>query len=378
MAEPFKNLFNDTVIEKMATHFQRHYTEFDAQGFVEAACHQLETLELKERSAQITEAMVTYLPKDFTHAGNILLASLAPAPDSCADTDDSHTEESGIAGWAIMPMADYVGKYGIDHHAFSMTLLKAMTRRFTSEFGIRFLLLAAPEKTLSILESWITDDDKHVRRLISEGTRPRLPWAMQLPNFIQDPAPVIQLLEKLRDDPEEYVRRSVANNLNDIAKDHPNLVADIAVNWMKEANKNRQRLLRHACRTLLKQGNTTALQAFGYDIPQLKNYQLDIATPKVAINQSLVFSFSLSSDRHKDQALMIDYVIHHQKKNGTTSPKVFKWKKVILPAKQTLSMTKKHAFKLITTRAYYSGQHSVEILINGVSVAKDDFSLILT
>ncbi|SBS29551.1 DNA alkylation repair enzyme [Marinomonas spartinae] len=373
MSEPFKNLFNDTVIRKMAGHFQHHWTEFDAQGFTEAACYQLETLELKERSAQITKAMASYLPKDFIQAGNILLASLATESDS----NDSHTEESGITGWAIMPMADYVGQYGIDYHEFSMTLLNAMTRRFTSEFGIRFFLLTVPEKTLNTLDSWITDQNKHVRRLISEGTRPRLPWAMQLPDFIKDPTLVIRLLEKLLDDPEEYVRRSVANNLNDIAKDHPDLVADLAIDWMKGANTPRQQLLRHACRTLLKQGHTTALKAFGYGTPELKSHQLTIATPSISLNQSLVFSFSLSSDLNKDQTLMIDYVIHHQKKNGTTSPKVFKWKKVTLPASQHLFITKKHLFKPITTRAYYSGQHSVEIMINGVSMAKEDFLLTL-
>ncbi len=163
-----------------------------------------------------------------------------------------------------MPMAHYVGLRGHDHFDLSMTLLKAFTKRFSSEFGIRFFLLDDPEQTLSVLKQWTKDEDKHVRRLVSEGSRPRLPWAMRLPLFIKDPAPVIVLLELLKDDNDEYVRRSVANNLNDIAKDHPSVVADIAGQWMQGADKQRQQLIRHACRTLIKQGNKKVLRVFGF------------------------------------------------------------------------------------------------------------------
>ncbi|MDE8601768.1 DNA alkylation repair protein [Marinomonas sp. RSW2] len=371
MPEPFKNLFNQHVINDMAEHFQRHSREFDKAGFVAAAIDQLETLELKARSQQITEVMSQYLPTDFEKAGQILLASLAP------ETDDSNSEASGsgISGWSIMPMGDYVGRHGLEHHDFSMVLLKAMTSRFTSEFSIRFFLLSAPEKTLAALNSWLLDDNKHVRRLISEGTRPRLPWAMQLPAFIKDPSPVIALLEKLKDDPEEYVRRSVANNLNDIAKDHPDLVADIAERWMKGADKNRTKLIRHACRTLLKQGNNKVLTTFGYGKPQLENNALTIHSEQVILNGNLEFTLEIESAGDHEQTLMIDYIIHHQKKNGTTSPKVFKWKKITLAAHNRLTMAKKHPFKIITTRVYYDGLHEVEISINGHSIAKKSFQL---
>ena len=256
-----------------------------------------------------------------------------------------------------------------------MILLNAMTRRFTSEFSIRFFLLASPEETLNTLKNWLQDDNKHVRRLISEGTRPRLPWAMQLPSFIQNPTPVIELLEALKDDPEEYVRRSVANNLNDIAKDHPDLVADIAKKWMQGADINRQKLIRHACRTLLKQGNQKALEVFGYGKPKLGSIKLEIHEEQVKLNGNLEFSLSIESTSESDQSLMIDYVIHHQKKNGKTTPKVFKWKKATLLAGKSLSMSKKHPFKAITTRVYYNGLHEVEILVNGQSIAKNSFFL---
>jgi len=238
MAEPLKNVFNRPLIEGMAGHFKRHWLEFDNSGFIDAAFNDLETLELKARSEHIMHTMSKYLPADFEMAGEIMLASLSPALDG--DLFSESVDEHGISGWAIIPMAHYVGLYGHDHFEQSMLLFKELTKRFSSEFGIRFFLLAAPEKTLDAMRAWTQDNDKHVRRLVSEGARPRLPWAMQLPRFIQDPAPVIALLEMLKDDPELYVRRSVANNLNDIARDHPDLVAELVTSWMQGANRERQ------------------------------------------------------------------------------------------------------------------------------------------
>jgi 3-methyladenine DNA glycosylase AlkC len=162
-----------------------------------------------------------------------------------------------------MPLTHYVGRNGLKHFDLSMMLLKEMTKRSSSEFDIRYFLLDSPLRAISILQEWTQDPNQHVRRLVSEGTRPRLPWAMRLPVFIEDPSPLIPLLDALKDDEEEYVRRSVSNNLNDIAKDHPDVVAGIARQWLKGASKNRQRLVRHACRTLIKQGHKETLAALG-------------------------------------------------------------------------------------------------------------------
>jgi len=286
-------------------------------------------------------------------------------------------DDDGIAGWAIMPMTYYVGLCGHDYFDLSMKLLKELTKRFSSEFGIRFFLLESPEKTLSILKKWTHDKDRHVRRLASEGTRPRLPWAMRLPLFIKDPAPVMNLLEVLKDDDEEYVRRSVANNLNDIAKDHPDMVADIAARWMKGASKERKKLIRHGCRTLIKNGHKKTLRVLGFKSPKIQHASIEILTPKVVFGDALQFKLSISSDYRSDQALMIDYIIHHQKANGKTSPKVFKWRTTILPPKKTLTATKKHNIRKITTRVYYPGVHTVQIMVNGVFVGTADFELLM-
>ncbi len=376
MAEPFKNAFNTELIIAMAEQFQRRYSAFDVEGFSNTASKNLDALELKQRSEQIMHAMIEYLPDDFEKAGNIILESLSPALEG--DIFAITADNKGIAGWAIMPVTHYVGLYGHQHFDLSMTLLKECTKRFSSEFGIRFFLLKHPEKTLLTMKEWAKDTDRHVRRLTSEGSRPRLPWAMQLPAFINDPSPVIEILEILKDDHEEYVRRSVANNLNDIAKDHPELVASIAEQWMYGASTERKKLIRHACRTLLKQGNSQVLQVFAYHQPKLKQVKIQIETPEVIFGTALQFNISIVSSATHEQALMIDYIIHHQKANGTTSPKVFKWRIKKLAPNEALTFAKKHMIKKISTRKYYQGLHTLEIIVNGTSVGKADFELLIT
>ena len=375
MPEPFKNFFNTQIILGMAKCFQGQWPEFESEEFFDAASKNLDTLELKERSEQIMNAMTTHLPSDFVKAGEIILGSLSPSRDG--NIFGVTVAEDGIAGWAIMPMAHYVGLRGHDHFDLSMTLFKELTKRFTSEFGIRFFLLESPKKTLSILKEWTNDSDRHVRRLVSEGIRPRLPWAMQLPLFIQDPSPVIELLDMLKDDDEEYVRRSVANNLNDIAKDHPEIVADIAEKWMRGASKNREKLIRHGCRTLIKSGHKKVLRVFGYKPPQIQQVIVAIKTPEVVFGNALEFTLSILSDSLHSQSLMIDYVLHHKKANGKTTPKVFKWRTKILEENKPLTLTKKHCIKKITTRVYYPGIHRLEIMVNGVSVGIADFNLLI-
>ena len=310
----------------------------------------------------------------FEHAAAIILGSLAPEEGYEISVNKS---KQGIIGWAVMPIVDYVGINGLGHFDLSMNLFKEMTKRSSSEFGIRYFLLAEPVRTLSFIETWLNDPNHHVRRLISEGTRPRLPWAMQLPVFIDDPSPVLSLLETLKDDNEEYVRRSVANNLNDISKDHPDIIANIAAQWLKGADKNRIKLIRHACRTLIKQGHKATLKALGYDAPLVKLEKLEILTPQVNFGDALLFELSLVSTSEQEQNLIIDYAIHHRKANGKSSPKIFKWKTCVLAPSAALSSKRKHAIKKITTRTYYSGSHRVEIFINGISFGSKGFELVM-
>lgn len=373
MAEPFKNLFSKRLIAGMAEHLSRAWPAFDEAGFVSAAGRRLRTLELKQRSAQITDALVTYLPDDFERAVAILLKSLAP--EDGFEMKSAKVNRLGIDGWAIMPIAEFVGQHGQEHFDLSLATLRELTKRFSSEFGIRYFLLEDPPRTLETLEAWASDPSEHVRRLVSEGTRPRLPWGMRLPAFIEDPTPVLPLLETLRDDESEYVRRSVANNLNDIAKDHPDLVAKLAARWLRSASRDRERLIRHACRSLIKQGHQKTLQSLGYRAPKIRLQRLKVLTPQVALGEALQFDVALTSTSKRAQPLIIDYAIHHQKANGSTTPKVFKWKTITLEPGDTHEAARRHAIRKVTTRAYYPGKHQLELLVNGVSLGRRGFQL---
>jgi 3-methyladenine DNA glycosylase AlkC len=383
VAEPLKNMLNQDVVHDMAAHFELHHKHLDTHAFIATATNGLELLELKARTEHITQAMISHFPANFAEAGEILLASLAGVQgdksnlleDESNGTDEEEGE--GISGWAVMALSNYVALQGHGHFDLSMRLLKAMTKRESSEFAIRFFILQSPQKTLAMFTHWVRDPNQDVRRLVSEGSRPRLPWAMHLPMFIKDPAPVIALLEQLKDDEAQYVRRSVANNLNDIAKDHPELVADIAQRWLQGASLNRQRLVRHACRTLIKNGHKKTLAILGFGPPLIQSTTLSVLTLRVVFGEALEFSLSLESNAAQTQALMIDYIVHHQKASGKTTAKVFKWRSTsVLPGK-TLTLEKKHRIKKITTRVYYAGLHSLEVMVNGVSVGRADFQLIM-
>lgn len=370
MPEPFKNEYNPTMIAQMGDHLQRVWKTFDKEGFVSKAAKGLDDLELKERISHIADALSVHLPNDYSQSVSILQQALAPE-----NKDWQAGKELGITGWASLPLNHYVGLHGLTYFETSMAFFKVSTSRFSAEFDIRLFLIEDQKSTLKLLKRWTKDPSYHVRRLVSEGTRPRLPWAMKLQAFIDNPSLILPLLEALRDDNEEYVRRSVANNLNDIAKDHPDLVASIAKEWLKDADKNRVRLVKHACRTLIKQGHKATLEAFGYKEPAVTLETLNIQTTQVALGDALIFDITLHSTSAKPQNLIIDYAIHHRKANGGTSPKVFKWKAITLKSSAALNATKKHAIRKITTRTYYNGIHSVEILVNGVSLSKQNFEL---
>ncbi len=359
----------------MGAELAKAWSGFDHHGFTATATSDLDDLELKARSAQITDALANYLPSDFEKAAQIMLASLSEVNEHAVTNGEA--TGSGISGWAIMPLTYYVGLHGLGHFDLSMTLLREMTKRFSSEFGIRFFLLQVPRRTLIVLSRWTRDNNYHVRRLVSEGTRPRLPWAMRLPAFVGDPAPILPLLESLRDDEEEYVRRSVANNLNDIAKDHPDVVAKIARRWTQGSNPNRRKLIRHACRTLIKQGHRGTLTALGYGPPSISLENLEILTPQVQLGSALVFELSMASTSNHPQPLIIDYTIHHRKANGSTAAKVFKWKRTTLDPSCLLIAKRKHAIREITTRVYYPGTHTLEIRVNGTPVGSSDFALLM-
>ena len=374
MPEPFKNRFNPILIKEMARHLDKAGKgNFARAKFEKVASQDLESLELKERSQRIREGLEAALPDDFLKACSILVAALGPAGET-EDLGFSITEE-GIAGWAIMPMADYVAHNGQEHFRESLEVLRELTMRDTSEFAVRPFLAASPEEGLAVMREWARSENVHVRRLASEGSRPRLPWGIRLQVFDENPEPLLELLELLKDDPAEYVRRSVANSLNDIAKRHPERVAKVASEWLEGASKDRTRLVRHGCRTLIKQGHPATLAAFGFEKPELELAQFSLQPTSLCIGESLLMEIELKSLSQSVQSLCLDYAVHFVRASGKRTRKVFKWKTIELGGGASLSLQKKHSFRVVTTRVYYPGTHSIEVLVNGKSLGEREFEL---
>ncbi|MFC1673830.1 DNA alkylation repair protein [Pseudomonadota bacterium] len=363
--EPFKNKISPQLVQCIGAHLQKSLSGFRRSTFEGPVLARLESLELKERMQLIADHLHLALPNDLRTRAQVLRAMLHPTPS--LETSDKH----GIGSWGVVPMTLVVGQHGLDDFDGSLDLLKDMTEHFSSEFAVRYFLLADQERVLGVMGGWINDANPHVRRLVSEGTRPRLPWAMQLPALIEEPSPMIGVLTRLRDDESEYVRRSVANHLNDISKDHPDMVAKLASDWMLGANEERKRLIRHGLRTLVKQGHAAALKALGHAPPRLDLEDLRIETPKVALGEKLVFTARLSSRAKKPQPLIVDYLVHFKKANGKRVPKVFKWKKITLQGGESITLERAHAIRAITTRKYYTGRHALSLRING-----QDFGLV--
>ncbi len=367
--EPFKNLLNAALVRAAGAALSRHASDFDGQRFARVALKGLDALEMKARAMQIADALEATLPSDFDAACRAIEAALAPPidVDGVAAVRDDHSQ--GLAGWIVWPLGEFVARRGLDEPVRALQALHALTQRLTAEFAIRPLIVRHPQLALDTLLRWTRDDSAHVRRLCSEGSRPRLPWGLRLKALVLDPTPTLPILEALQDDPSAYVRRSVANHLNDIAKDHPALVVDWVRRHRPEAAPERRALLAHASRTLIKQGHAGMLAQWEAGRRYAGEATLRIAPRRVAVGDGVGLTLALRSTSRRAQKLLIDYSVHHVKADGSTSAKVFKgWKLDLAPGEER-SLTKKHSFKPVTTRRYHPGRHTIEISINGRVVA---------
>ncbi len=376
MAEPFKNLINAGLVRETGALLARQHRGFDERGFVRQASQGLETLEMKARAMQIADALEATLPARFDDAAALIEAALAPAEsgDAMAQLDGLH---QGLRGWILWPVGEFVARRGLAEPERALQALHALTQRFTAEFAIRPFLVEHPALVFDTLARWSTDKSHHVRRLVSEGSRPRLPWGLQLKALIRDPSPTLPLLRALQDDPSEYVRRSVANHLNDIAKDHPAIVARWLHEHLPDAGAERRALLRHASRTLIKAGDPAVLQAWGLGRPLRGAAALQVTPGRIVLGETVALTLQLRSTVTKPQQLAIDYAVHHVKADGSTSPKVFKGWVLTLPARDEVVLEKRHAVRPITTRRYHAGWHRVVVQVNGRAVAEAGFELLV-
>ncbi len=363
-----KDGLGEAAIKRINDAFLQLLPGFPGTRFTTQAENGLADLELKERVAHIIAVLGRFLPPDFPETAAVLRE--IPAVWDHGDPDDP------LRGFAAWPITDYVGVHGGEHVSLSLDVLKELTGLFSAEFSIRPFLIQNTAQCLERLQTWSSDPDHHVRRLVSEGTRPRLPWGSRLPMFVRNPRPILPLLDKLVDDDSLYVRRSVANNLNDISKDHPETAIAQCSSWLLAANERRRWVVRHALRSLIKAGNPEVFPLLGYTrSPQIAVGPIALNTDSIGLDDTLCFSATIKSTGKSEQTVVVDYAIHFMKANGQQRAKVFKLKVLNLSPGQACAIEKRHTFKKIKTRRYYPGGHRVELLINGCSRGRAVFTL---
>jgi len=360
MAAALKEQLSDIALQTIADVLQRIYPDFASQSFMVQALQGLEALELKQRVNHIIAVLENYLPSDFEQTAAILHAVPQHWPTQI------NQQYAAFVAW---PLIDYVAVYGLAHPHLSLPLLAKLTPLFTAEFAIRPFLQHHFEVTFAYMQQWATNEHDHVRRLASEGMRSRLPWGQRVAKLLAEPQWSMAILQHLKDDSSDYVQRSVANNLNDLSKDYPQQVIELAQQWLKDTpTAQRQWIIKHGTRGLIKAGHADALGLLGYQTNiTIENIVFNVDKTQVNMGESV--SLYLSFELPQAQALVIDYALYLPRANGKYSQKVFKWKTAQFSQGQQ-QLTTNFSFKEISTRRYYAGEHYFVVLINGQEWAK--------
>lgn len=333
-----------------------------------SALTQLTPLSLRERSDLLRNALLDDLPGDYASFAATIRAAQHGVPL--------------FSGWLIWPVTGAVAlkaiREGTDA-AFddAMALLADLTSGLTAEFAIRALLDHDLDRALSIVQTWTTSDDVDVRRLASEGTRAFLPWSTRVTGLLDHPRATLPIISALYRDESEYVRRSVANHLNDLARQQPGIVVETATAWLEQPDENTLRLVTRGLRTLIKNGNPDALALLGFTPAEsltVDEFTLDAAS--VPLSGSVRFGYAITNGGGVPARLAIDYIVHHSKANGSQTSKTFKLATATLAPGERLARTKEHSFRAITTRRYYPGPHAIELQVNGIIAARAEFQVV--
>lgn len=359
MAEPLKELFNRAYFERLAKELGAVHPQLKRDAFLKAVQHGNEGRELNARMRHAAITLRSYLPTDYRKAVHVL-KDLAPRMPK---------------GYTALLYPDFVGVHGLDEPAFSLEALRYFTPFGSSEFAVREFFRRDTQGTLKVMRAWAEDHDEHVRRLASEGSRPRLPWSFRLEAVVKDPSLTTPILERLRTDDALYVRKSVANHLNDFSKDHPTYMVALLNRWDRE-HPHTAWIAKHASRSLIKAGDPAALALFAFDTKvKVRVDDLVVSPKRIQLSDRIIVSFTVVSEAARTQQLAIDYAIHYRKANGGTSRKVFKLKEVELPAKGALSLSKQQRIVDFSTRRHHPGVHVVEVQVNGRVMAQAAFEL---
>lgn len=359
-APALKEIFNAERLKHIATEMTAVYPAFDAKAFLKMANDGLAELSIMQRMARVSECLHAVLPLSYEESLEVLRA-LAPRLNS---------------GFVSISLPHYVAMYGAQSFEQSMAALKYFTTFGSSEFAIRHFLRSDLERSLALMLEWSGDANEHVRRLASEGSRPRLPWSFRLEPIQADPTLAAAILDNLKADESLYVRKSVANHLNDITKDHPEWVLDLIEGWSLE-NRHTAWIAKHALRSLIKQGNQRALAVIGAGgKPEVEIVGVKVEPAVIRLGQKISLSFTLKSTVPDSQRLVIDYAIDYVKANGSTSAKVFKLKALTLPGHASEFVSRGQQIKELTTRRHYAGRHAVHIMVNGERLASSSFEIL--
>jgi len=365
MPEPLKNLYSQQFFEQLSSVLDDVIPGFDTTQFVEKIFDSdWEQRELKERMKHIANVLHDFMPNDYILAVSIL-SEIADA------TKQTPLEKMSLE---FMFLPQYIETFGLDHFDDSVWAMEQITPFASCEFAVRPFIVRYPEKMMKQMLYWSGHENHHLRRFASEGCRPRLPWAMALPEFKKNPEPVLPILEKLKADSSEYVRRSVANNLNDISKDHPQLVLELCRRWKGKSGET-DWIVKHACRTLLKKAHPGALELFDYTAPDEISVMDFRLQKEVNIGGKLEFGFYIENNGDKPVTLRIEYAIDYMKSNGSTSRKIFKITENYAEAKSRLTYNRTQSFRDMTTRKHYPGKHRLAIIVNGREMVSGDFNV---
>lgn len=366
MAEALKYIYNDQFFRHLTSNLKAVLPAFKEKVFLSDIHNDIwAELELKQRMRHISAVIHRHIPGNYEEQLEIILAL----------TDRLLQENPIQQSFPYLILADFVEQFGLQQLKASLRAMEKITQVTSCEYAIRPFLKADPEKVMKQMLKWSGHKNENVRRFSSEGCRPRLPWGMALHQFQQDPAPILPILENLKNDPSEYVRRSVANNLNDIAKDHPDLVLRIAQTWIGKTEAT-DRLVKHASRTLLKKGNTDVLKLFGHadDLAVAVN-KLKLSAAAIAIGDNLSFTFQLSHSEKATAALRIEYAVYYKKARGHSQKKVFKITENSYEPGKAYEFVRNQSFRDLTTRRHHPGEHVISIIINGKELARKTFQL---
>ncbi|MCL2116475.1 MAG: DNA alkylation repair protein [Methanobrevibacter sp.] len=375
MAEPLKNMFNEEFFNGFTKVLKHIIDDFDEHSFLSQIMDdEWENRGIVQRGIHISTTLKNFLPTDYKSAVAKILELINHVKETeywlkVQDTKFGLSLEYAFLG-------GYIEQYGLDDYKISVEALEEITQFTSCEGPVRHFIIKYPNEMMEQMLIWSKHESWAVRRVSSEGCRPRLPWHKALPKLKENPSPIIPILENLKNDKSESVRKSVANNLNDIAKDNPEVVIDLVKKWQNKS-KNIDWVIKHGCRTLLKQGNSEVMEIFGFG--SIKNISIEdfhISTPKVKIGKSLEFNFKLLNNNKKKSKIRLEYGIYYKKANSNLSKKVYKISEKEYKENSITQINRKQSFKVITTRKFHLGLHQVSIIINGNEFEKYDFELI--